>query len=165
MMSMIGSGAHVDRAVRRPAAGWRATAAARTSAAPCGRCAVLGFAIGKVSDAEVRRYRTQHATPRPPSQPLPPTQFPAQQAPGGVPPTQRPGVPVPSGQPTAAGPPPTAQPFYGQPGSGGARRPPSHVPPALVLATGSAAPQAQDLADPGRHRGRARDHRRRQRSP
>jgi hypothetical protein len=77
----------------------------------------------------VRRYRTQHATPQPPSQPLPPTQFPAQQQPQGVPPTQRPGVPVASAQPTATGPLPTAQPLYGQPGSGGVPSPPVNVPP------------------------------------
>jgi hypothetical protein len=125
MTSMIGSGAQVTAAVEE--AGKR-LARDRGSADVAGAqwaCAVLGFAIGKVSDAEVRRYRTQHATPLPPSQPLPPTQFPGQQAPPGVPPTQRPGVPISGGQPTAAGPPPPAQPLYGQPGSGGV--PPAHV--------------------------------------
>ena len=125
MTSMIGSGAQVTAAVEE--AGNR-LARDRGSADVAGArwaCAVLGFAIGKVSDAEVRRYRTQHATPQPPSQPLPPTQFPGQQPPPGVPPTQQPGVPISGGQPTARGPLPTAQPLYGQQGSGGV--PPAHV--------------------------------------
>jgi hypothetical protein len=46
-----------------------------------------------------------------------------------VPPTQRPGVPASGGQPTATGPLPTAQPLYGQPGSGGVPSPPVNVPP------------------------------------
>ncbi len=128
MTSMIGSGAQVTAAVEE--AGNR-LARDRGSADVAGAqwaCAVLGFAIGKVSDAEVRRYRTQHATPQPPSQPLPPTQFPAQQAAPGAAPTQRPGVPVSGGQPTAQGP-PHAQPLYGQPGSGGVPSPPVNVPP------------------------------------
>jgi hypothetical protein len=126
MTSMIGSGAQVTAAVEE--AGNR-LARDRGSADVAGAqwaCAVLGFAIGKVSDAEVRRYRTQHATPQPPSQPLPPTQFPAQP---GAAPTQRPGVPVPGGQPTAQGPLPTAQPLYAHPGSGGVPSPPVNVPP------------------------------------
>jgi hypothetical protein len=129
MTSMIGSGAQVTAAVEE--AGNR-LARDRGSADVAGAqwaCAVLGFAIGKVSDAEVRRYRTQHAAP---SQPLPPTQFPAQQQLQGVPPTQRPGVPVSGAQPTAAGPlpaaQPTAQPFFGQQGSGGVPTPPVNVP-------------------------------------
>src|SRR5687768_15777695 len=79
MTSMLGSGAQVTAAVEE--AGSR-LARDRGSADVAGAqwaCAVLGFAIGKVSDAEVRRYRTQHASPQPPSQPLPPTQFPQQQ--------------------------------------------------------------------------------------
>ena len=127
MTSMIGSGAQVTAAVEE--AGNR-LARDRGSADVAGAqwaCAVLGFAIGKVSDAEVRRYRTQHATPQPPSQPLPPTQFPAQQAAPGAAPTQRPGVPASGGQPTAQGP-PHAQPLYGQPGSGGVPSPPSMCP-------------------------------------
>jgi len=121
MTSMIGSGAQVTAAVEE--AGIR-LARDRGSADVAGAqwaCAVLGFAIGKVSDADVRRYRTQHAIPQRPSQPLPPTQFPAQQQPG-VPPTQRPGAPVP-GAPL-----PTAQPSYGAPGAGMPGTP-GHVPP------------------------------------
>jgi len=81
MTTMIDSGALVAAAIEE--AGKR-LARDRGSADVAGAqwaCALLGFAIGKVSDAEVRRYRTQHATPQPPSQPLPPTQFPAQQPP------------------------------------------------------------------------------------
>lgn len=118
MTSMIGSGAQVTAAVEE--AGSR-LARDRGSADVAGAqwaCAVLGFAIGKVSDAEVRRYRTQHATPQPPSQPLPPTQFPQQQQPpppqppqSPAPPTQYPGAPV-TGGPPGTGPLPTAQPMY-----------------------------------------------------
>lgn len=108
MTSMLDSGAQVTAAVDE--AGSR-LARDRGSADVAGAqwaCAVLGFAIGKVGDAEVRRYRTQHATPLPPRQPLPPTQFPGQQQPPGpVPPTRYPGAP-----PTGAAPPPTAQPMY-----------------------------------------------------
>jgi len=110
MTSMIGSGAQVPAAVEE--AGSR-LARDRGSADVGGAqwaCAVLGFAIGKVSDAEVRRYRTQHASPRPPSQPLPATQFPVQQPPP-APPTQVPGPQHPAQ--------PTAQPQqYGQGGPG-----------------------------------------------
>jgi len=113
MTSMLGSGAQVTAAVEE--AGSR-LARDRGSADVAGAqwaCAVLGFAIGKVSDAEVRRYRTQHATPQPPSQPLPPTQFPQQpqrpQSP--APPTQYPGAPG-AGAPPGTGPLPTAQPMY-----------------------------------------------------
>ena len=113
MTSMLGSGAQVTAAVEE--AGSR-LARDRGSADVAGAqwaCAVLGFAIGKVSDAEVRRYRTQHATPQPPSQPLPPTQFPGQQPPPGpVPPTQYPAAPVTGGPPPGTGPLPTAQPTY-----------------------------------------------------
>ena len=66
MTSMLGSGAQVTAAVEE--AGSR-LARDRGSADVAGAqwaCAVLGFAIGKVSDAEVRRYRTQHAHPAAP---------------------------------------------------------------------------------------------------
>ncbi len=62
MTSMIGSGAQVTAAVEE--AGNR-LARDRGSADVAGAqwaCAVLGFAIGKASDAEVRRYRTQHTS-------------------------------------------------------------------------------------------------------
>ena len=114
MTSMLGSGAQVTAAVEE--AGSR-LARDRGSADVAGAqwaCAVLGFAIGKVSDAEVRRYRTQHASPQPPSQPLPPTQFPQQQQPppSPAPPTQFPGAPATGGPPPGTGPLPTAQPMY-----------------------------------------------------
>jgi hypothetical protein len=115
MTSMIGSGAQVPAAVEE--AGQR-LARDRGSADVSGAqwaCAVLGFAIGKVSDAEVRRYRTQHAGPPQTQQPLPPTQFPAQQPPPSVSPTQRPGAPQYGPTPTGTGPQPTVQP-YGPPG-------------------------------------------------
>jgi hypothetical protein len=102
MTSMLGSGAQVSAAVEE--AGNR-LARDRGSADVAGAqwaCAVLGFAIGKVDDPEVRRYRTQHAIPQR-SQQQPPTQFPDPPAPQaqqpGMAPTQRPGVPDHSGQP------------------------------------------------------------------
>lgn len=125
MMSMIGSGAQVSAAVEE--AGNR-LARDRGSADVAGAqwaCAVLGFAIGKVDDPEVRRYRTQHATPQR-SQQQPPTQFPGHQPPPGAAPTQRPGAPVPN--PTATGPGPTAQPPY-QPGPGVMPVRPGTIPP------------------------------------
>jgi hypothetical protein len=128
MTSMIGSGAQVTAAVEE--AGHR-LARDRGSADVSGAqwaCAVLGFAIGKVSDAEVRRYRTQHSGPPHTQQPMPPTQFPAQQAQPGVAPTQRPGVPMSGSNPTAMGQQPPAQP-YGQSGSGGYPAPPGQAPP------------------------------------
>jgi hypothetical protein len=116
MTSMIGSGAQVTAAVEE--AGSR-LARDRGSADVAGAqwaCAVLGFAIGKVSDADVRRYRTQHASPQPASQPLPPTQFPGQQYPG---------MPGTGGPPAGAPPMPTAQPSY----TGGLPTQRPNVPP------------------------------------
>lgn len=137
MTSMIDSGAQVTAAVEE--AGSR-LARDRGSADVAGAqwaCAVLGFAIGKVSDAEVRRYRTQHATPPPPSQPLPPTQFPAQQPPPPTqqaqqpPPTQQPQPPqqppAPPTQYPASGPLPTQQPQQ-QPQQQFAQAPPTSWP-------------------------------------
>src|SRR5918999_1633523 len=115
MTSMIGSGAQVSAAVEE--AGHR-LARDRGSADVGGAqwaCAVLGFAIGKVSDTEVRRYRTQHSGPQQTQQPLPPTQFPARQPPPGAAPTQRPGAQQYRPNPPGTGPQPTVQP-YGPPG-------------------------------------------------
>lgn len=129
MTSMLDSGAQVTAAIEE--AGSR-LARDRGSADVAGAqwaCAVLGFAIGKVSDAEVRRYRTQHAgppqqtAPHQTGQPLPPTQFPAQQPPPTAqPPAQAQQPPVPPTQYPAAQPTAFAQ-------SGGAPTPPGAVPP------------------------------------
>ncbi len=144
MTSMLGSGAQVTAAVEE--AGSR-LARDRGSADVAGAqwaCAVLGFAIGKVSDAEVRRYRTQHASPQPSSQPLPPTQFPQQPPPSPAPPTQYPGAPVTGGPPPGTGPLPTAQPMYAAssgpppqswPGSPGLRPEPKRKTWPLIVAT------------------------------
>jgi hypothetical protein len=114
MTSMIGSGAQVTAAVEEAGSRLARDRGSSDVAGAQWACAVLGFAIGKVSDADVRRYRTQHASPQPPSQPLPPTQFPGPPLPGppATPATQRPGAPM-----------PTAQPQYAMP------TPPPHVPP------------------------------------
>ena len=135
MTSMLDSGAQVTAAVEE--AGSR-LARDRGSADVAGAqwaCAVLGFAIGKVSDAEVRRYRTQHAgppqqtAPHQTGQPLPPTQFPAQQPPQPTaqPPAPAPQAPVPPTQYPAAQ--PTAFASTGGAPTGGAPMPPGPVPP------------------------------------
>lgn len=95
MTTMIDSGAQVTAAVEEAGARLARDRGSADVAGAQWACAVLGFAIGKVNDADVRRYRTQHAVPPPPSQPLPPTQFPAQQPPA---PTQQP--PQPPAAPT-----------------------------------------------------------------
>jgi len=96
MTSMLGSGAQLSAAVEE--AGNR-LARDRGSADVAGGqwvCAVLAFAIGRASDSDVRRYRTQHATPHR-SQPLPPTQLPGPSQGVPVPPEHAP--PLPSWQP------------------------------------------------------------------
>ena len=130
LTSMLDSGAQVTAAVEE--AGSR-LARDRGSADVAGAqwaCAVLGFAIGKVSDPEVRRYRTQHASPQPPSQAMPPTALPGQmqqQPPTPptqpVPPTQYPAAPAPT-------PPPHVSPPPAWPGAGGP------VPPQKKSRTG-----------------------------
>lgn len=97
MITMLESGADADRAVSE--AGAR-LARDRGSADVDGAkwaLAVLGYAAGRVSDAQVRAYRTQPATPPPPAGPptvLPPaapasapTPPPASSAPPATPPT------------------------------------------------------------------------------
>lgn len=83
-------------------------------------CAVLGFAVGRVADPDVRRYRSQHpvdpgmAATILPSTPQPPAQPPV--------PPQQPGAP---GGPGGFGPPPSS-PFTAQPGQPG--QPPAAQP-------------------------------------
>ena len=84
MMSMLDSGADADRAVSE--AGSR-LARDRGSADVGGAMwalAVLGYATGKVSDVQVRRYRTQHASAPTPPPPGPATVLPPP-APGSAP--------------------------------------------------------------------------------
>jgi hypothetical protein len=124
MMSMLDSGADADRAVSE--AGGR-LARDRGSADVGGAMwalAVLGYATGKVSDAQVRRYRTQHA-----SAPAPPPTGPATvlppPAPGSAPaPPTGPSAPPPPG-PSAPQPAPT-QPVW--PSSGGTPNVPGSAP-------------------------------------
>lgn len=125
MMSMLDSGADADRAVSE--AGGR-LARDRGSADVGGAMwalAVLGYATGKVSDAQVRRYRTQHA-----SAPTPPPAGPATvlppPAPGSAPapPPPGPSAPAPPG-PSSPAPLPT-QPVW--PSSGGTPNVPGSAP-------------------------------------
>jgi hypothetical protein len=99
MMTMLDSGADADSAVAD--AGGR-LARDRGSADVGGAMwalAVLGYATGKVSDPQVRRYRTQHASAPAPPPTGPPTTFP----PHGAPPPGSAAVP-----PSSSAPPPGA---------------------------------------------------------
>ena len=112
LTSMLDSGADVGRAIEE--AGNR-LARDRSADVAGSRwaCAVLGFAVGRVSDVDVRRYRTQqagqtmlppHTPPQTPLPPQPPTQppphpqtsLPPQTPPPPQPPTQPPPHPQPS---------------------------------------------------------------------
>lgn len=107
MASMLDSGAQPSAAVEE--AGQR-LARDRGSADVSGAqwaCAVLGFAIGKVPEGEVRRHRTQHANPHS-VPPQPETRMPGGYAPTGP---ASPGYPV----PTAAPAPPAPTQYPGAP--------------------------------------------------
>ncbi len=134
MVNILDSGADAPRAIEE--AGNR-LARDRGSADVAGAqwaCAVLGFAVGKVADTDVRRYRTQtpgRSTQTPPAAetilpttppstaghpPAEPTAFPGT---AGTPyPTQQPGGP---GGPSTV--PPTQTAWSGQPGAGQASPP------------------------------------------
>ncbi len=108
MMSMLDSGADADRAVSE--AGGR-LARDRGSADVGGAMwalAVLGYATGKVSDTQVRSYRTQHASTSEPPPAGPATMLP--------PPAQG-SAPAPPPGPSLPGPAPTQVPVasYGAP--------------------------------------------------
>jgi hypothetical protein len=95
MMSMLDSGADADRAVTE--AGSR-LARDRGSADVGGAMwalAVLGYATGKVSDAQVRRYRTQHGSTHAPPPAGPATMLPPA-APGSAPAPPPPSVGAPA---------------------------------------------------------------------
>jgi len=95
MISMLDSGADADRAVNE--AGSR-LARDRGSADVGGAMwalAVLGYATGKVSDVQVRRYRTQHASAPAPPPAGPPTVLPPPGVPGSAP-APGPGAPPPT---------------------------------------------------------------------
>ncbi|WP_322938162.1 flagellar basal body-associated FliL family protein [Nocardioides bizhenqiangii] len=142
MMSMLDSGADADRAVSE--AGNR-LARDRGSADVGGAMwalAVLGYATGKVSDAQVRRYRTQHASaptpppagpatvlppPAPGSAPAPPPAAPPPGAPAPTSPVWPSSGPNPNVPGSAPGPVPAAS--YGAP------------PPASYGGYGHAAPR------------------------
>ena len=133
MMSMLDSGADADRAVSE--AGSR-LARDRGSADVGGAMwalAVLGYATGKVSDTQVRRYRTQHA-----SAPAPPPAGPATVLPPPAPgsaPAPPPGVSAPP--PGVSSPPPTS-PVW--PNSGPNPGAPSSAPAPVPAASYGAPP-------------------------
>jgi|GEM_PF-2221308 len=107
MISMLDSGADADRAVSE--AGSR-LARDRGSADVGGAMwalAVLGYASGKVSDVQVRRYRTQHNSAPAPPPAGPATMLPPQGAPGSAP-APRPGPTPGPGPGFSAAPPPTS---------------------------------------------------------
>ncbi len=106
MVGMLDSGADADRAVTE--AGSR-LARDRGSADVGGAMwalAVLGYATGKVSDAQVRRYRTQHASSPAPPPAGPPTMLPP--AAQGSAPAPPPGPSAPAPVPGMGAPPPTS---------------------------------------------------------
>ena len=126
MVSILDSGADAPRAIEE--AGNR-LARDRGSADVAGAqwaCAVLGFAVGKIGDADVRRYRTQtpgRSTQTPPVAETmlpstPPTAGPPPAGPTAIPGT--PGTPYPSQQAPGgpSGVPPTQTPWSSQPGPG-----------------------------------------------
>ncbi|WP_183096224.1 hypothetical protein [Nocardioides stalactiti] len=135
MMTMLDSGADADRAVSE--AGNR-LARDRGSADVGGAkwaLAVLGYATGKVSDVQVRSYRTQHASSPVPPPAGPPTMLP----PTGVPPmSAQPPVSAAPPPPGVSAPLPTA-PVW--PTSGGAPGVPGSSPaPTPVGASSYGAP-------------------------
>ncbi len=136
MTSMLDSGADADRAVNE--AGSR-LARDRGSADVGGAMwalAVLGYATGKVSDAQVRRYRTQHASAPTPPPAGPPTMLPP--AAQGSAPAPRPGPSAPVPPPGVTQPPPTS-PVW--PSSGGTPVSPASAPaPAPVAGVSYGAP-------------------------
>jgi hypothetical protein len=109
MTTMLDSGADSDRAVSEAGARLARDRGSADVGGAMWALAVLGYAIGKVSDQQVRRYRTQHA-----SAPTPPPAGPATMLPPtGAPPVSSPPAPPmtsPMGSPSgpASGPPPTA---------------------------------------------------------
>lgn len=120
MLATIDSGAEASRAVE--SAG-DLLARDRGSADIAGSrwaVAVLGFAVGKVSDAEVHRHRTQGAVPPQPTRPVPQPTSP-------VPPPVSPGGPPPTGAPPATQLPSQQQApsWSGQPGPGQPAQPPA----------------------------------------
>lgn len=119
MSTMLESGAEADRAVAEAGARLARDRGSADVGGAMWACAVLGYAIGKVSEEQVRRYRTRHTSAQPPSSP-PPTASAQTMLPGvpGQPPTTSPtgpGFPPPTspvwpssgGSPAATGPAPT----------------------------------------------------------
>ncbi len=140
MMTMLDSGADADRAVSE--AGSR-LARDRGSADVGGAkwaLAVLGYATGKVSDVQVRSYRTQHASAPTPPPAGPPTMLPPA-APGSAP-APPPGVSAPppgvSAPPPVVSSPPPTTPVW--PSSGPNPGVPGSVAPAPAAASSYGAP-------------------------
>ncbi|HWJ07776.1 MAG TPA: hypothetical protein VNS46_00275 [Nocardioides sp.] len=102
LVAMIDSGADVSRAVEEAGARLARERGGDDQAAASWAAAVLGYALGKVPEATVLRYRSQ----RPPSHLPPPTGTPP------APPVQSPAPPP------AYSPPPTVWPAQGQGGPG-----------------------------------------------
>ncbi len=104
MATMLDSGADAQRAVADAGARLARDRGSSDVGGAMWACAALGYAIGKVSDADVRRYRTQHSSqgsppPVGPATVLPPSQTGPSAPSAGA--TQRPFAP-PAGAPTGA---------------------------------------------------------------
>ncbi len=117
MKTMLDSGADADRAVAEAGARLARDRGSADVGGAMWAVAVLGYAVGKVSEDQVRRYRTRHTSAQPPVQ-SPPTMLP-----GGPSPTP----PVTS--PSAPGFPPPSATTPVWPSSGGTPAATGPVPP------------------------------------
>ena len=108
MVTILDSGADVTRAIEEAGSRLARDRGSADTAGAQWACAVLGFAIGRVGDPDVRRYRTPTRPPQSPPAPQPPpfaggpsagnapTYVPPGQAGGGFPPPQAPPPYVPA---------------------------------------------------------------------
>ncbi len=106
LVAMIDSGADVSRAVEEAGARLARERGGDDTAAASWAAAVLGYALGKVPEAVVLRYRSQ----RPPSHLPPPSTPPTAPPAPPVPPVQS---PPPTVWPAQGGPAPSVTPGYG----------------------------------------------------
>lgn len=122
LSAMIDSGADVSRAVEEAGARLARERGGDDHAAASWAAAVLGYALGKVPEAIVLRYRSQ----RPPSQLPPPSAPPTPSAAPPAPPVQS---PPPTVWPAQGHPAPSVGPGYGSAPQPGAPSPYTGYPP------------------------------------
>ena len=131
LTSMLDSGADVGRAIEEAGNRLARDRQRRRRRLSVG-CAVLGFAVGRVSDVDVRRYRTQQAGQttlpphNPPQTPLPRTPHPSPRPA----PRRRPRPRPASARRPSVSPPPSRRPGRRRiPSPGPLRRPQRQLPP------------------------------------